>query len=252
MEAIFDIFATMAGAPAIAGLILTSLTIFLTSDWRLSLTALLVQYILIGVALTSSIRAEVTIVKILAGVLAVSILYLTARRIQERRGPLEPQQERIRFLGMQVGWGAGPLGLPLRLMTVLLVVLAVIRVFSNYDLPLIPADIAFATVWLGAMGVAGLVLSGDSLRVAAALLTILGGFDLVYTGLEPSLAIVGFWGTLILLTALAFAYLATVQDLGTSPAPLDLQLPGISGVEPSPLIESLPEAARAVDTDAEP
>jgi hypothetical protein len=251
MEALSEIFAYMAGAPTMAGLILTAVIIFLTSDWRLSLTALLVQYVLIGMALTNTIRLEVVIIKILIGVLTVAILYLTARRIQERKGALETEQGRARFLGMQVRWEAGPLGLPLRLMTVLLVVLAIIRVFDNYTLPLLPADIAFAATWLGAMGVAGLVLSGDPLRVAASLLTILGGFDLVYAGLEPSLAIVGFWGTLILLAALAFAYLATTQDLGLDTAQPSRPPPATNLVAPSTRGEVPPEPRTTEDAEVE-
>jgi hypothetical protein len=68
------------------------------------------------------------------------------------------------------------------------------------------------------MGLVGLVLSGDPLRVTPALLTILAGFDLVYASLESSPAVIGFWGALTLLTVLAFAYLATVQALATAPA----------------------------------
>ena len=47
MEAFSDTFLSIAGVPAIVGLILTAAAIFLTSDWRLSLTALLVQYVLV-------------------------------------------------------------------------------------------------------------------------------------------------------------------------------------------------------------
>lgn len=252
MEAFGEIFAYMAGAPAVAGLTLTALTIFLTSDWRLSLTALLVQYLLIGMALTSVVRLEVAIVKILVGVLAVAILYLTARRIQEGREPGELEQSKPRFLGMQVGWGAGPLGLPLRLLTVLLAALAVIRVFNSFSLPFIPADTAFVIIWMTAMGVIGLILSGDPLRVAPALLTILGGFDLVFSSLEPSLAIVGFWSALILLTALAFSYLATVQGLGISPDQPDGKAPATSVDAPVSPKEAPYEAGVEADAEAEP
>jgi hypothetical protein len=251
MEALSGILETMAGAPAIAGLVLTALIIFLTSDWRLSLTALLVQYILIGMSLTGSVRLEVVIVKILIGVLAVSILYITARRIQERKASLITERSGPRFLGMQVGWEAGPLGLPLRLLAVLLVVLAIVRVFNTYNLPLLPADVAFAATWLGAIGVVGLILSGDPLRSAPALLTILGGFDLVYAGLEPSLAIVGFWGTLILLTSLAFAYLATAQDLGVVPDLPSDQPPVSRLAEPGTRIEGPPEPMGIGDREVE-
>lgn len=217
MEAFSDIFATMAGIPAMAGMILTGLTIFLTSDWRLSLTALLVQYILIGLALTRFIQVEVAILKILVGVLAVSILYLTARRIQQEEDPQATTDGEIRFLGLQVGWAAGPLGLPLRLLALLLVALGLILFFNTYSLVVVSADVTFVAFWLGGMGLLGLVVSGDPLRVAPALLTILGGFDLIYASLEPSLTIAGFMGTLILMAALAFSYLGAAQSLGIEP-----------------------------------
>jgi hypothetical protein len=67
---------------------------------------------------------------------------------------------------------------------------------------------------MGSMGIIGLVLGGGPLRAAIAILTILAGFDLVYATLERSLAIVGFSGTLTLLTALSFSYLAVVQVVG--------------------------------------
>jgi hypothetical protein len=79
-------------------------------------------------------------------------------------------------------------------------------------------DMVFAAVWLGSMGVAGLVLSGDPLRVAPAVLTILTGFDLIYAGLEPSLAIVGLLGALTLLAAMSFSYLAMIRALRSAPA----------------------------------
>jgi len=217
MDALADLLAFLAGLPALAGLLLAALTIFLTSDWRLALTGLLVQYLLLGAALTRFIQPEVALAKILAGVLAVSILYLTARHIQELKGQPEVERMGRRILGLHIGWGAGPLGLPLRLLVVLLVALAVMRLFDLYHSPLVPADIAFAALWLGGMGVAGLVLGEEPLRVAPAVLTLLTGFDLVYTGLEPSLAVTGFLGALILLAALAFSYLATVHSLGARP-----------------------------------
>jgi hypothetical protein len=213
MEALSGIFAFLAGGPAIIGLVLTSLTIFLTSDWRLSLTALLVQCILVGLFLSRSISSEVAIVKILAGVLAVFILYLTARRIQEQTGTQPAKEGDSRFLGFSLAWRAGPLGLPLRLLAVVLLVLALVRLFGSYNFPLVSAGFAFAAFWMGGMGMLGLVLSGEPMRVAPAILTILAGFDLVYGGLESSLAIVGFWSAVTLLAALAFSYLAITRDL---------------------------------------
>ena len=78
---------------------------------------------------------------------------------------------------------------------------------------MVSPDIAFVSMWLAATGMIGLVLSGEPLRVAPAVLTILTAFDLVYAGLEPRLSIVGFVAALTLMAALAFAYLITVENL---------------------------------------
>ncbi|MGD8626585.1 MAG: hypothetical protein PVF47_03415 [Anaerolineae bacterium] len=223
MEAFAGIFSFLSGVPAIAGLILTGVTIFLTSDWRLSLTALLVQYVLLGMALTRFVQAELALVRVLVGVLVVPILYLTARRIQEVRAPALGGRQAEQVLRLPVGWSAGPLGLPLRLLTVLLVGLALIRFFPNYRTVLptlvgegvaVPPDIIFVAFWLATMGMVGLIVSSDALRVGPALLTILAGFDLVYAGLHQNLAVTGFFSALTLLAALAFSYLAAVQSLG--------------------------------------
>ena len=236
MDVFFDTFSFMAGIPAMAGLILTAVTIFLASDWRLSLTALLVQYLLVGFALSRFIQGELALVKLLVGVLAVAILYLSARRVQEAKAPQTVGSERAQFSGMRVGWNAGPLGLPLRLLTVVMVALAVLLFFDDFrpllpllgeEQALVPADIAFVAFWMGGMGLVGLVLSGEPLRVAPALLTILAAFDLIYSGLEPEPGVVGLWGALTLLGALAFSYLAIVQGLGGGQ---DLEQPATEAV----------------------
>ena len=245
MEAIPETLVFIAGVPAIIGLLLAAAAIFLTSDWRLSLTALLVQYVLVGLTLTRFVQVEVAIVKILVGVLAVSILYLSARRIQDAGDSEEDTTDGMQFLGLHLGWRTGPLGLPLRILTLIMVALAAIHFFDDYRslLPVLDAgnstvspDIAFVSMWLAATGLIGLVLSGDPLRVAPAVLTILTAFDLVYAGLEPNLAIVGFVAALTLMAALAFSYLLTVQGLrarmlqGESQAKgLHTALPAVAG-----------------------
>jgi hypothetical protein len=78
----------------------------------------------------------------------------------------------------------------------------------------VPADIAFVSMWLAAMGLMGLVISGDPVRVAPAVLTTLTAFELVYALLAPGLAVVGFVAALMLMAALALAYLIAVRGLG--------------------------------------
>jgi hypothetical protein len=223
MEAFSSIFAFMAGVPAIVGLFVTAVVIFLTSDWRLSLTALLAQYILIGLNLTRFIEPEVALVKILIGVLVVPILYLSARQVQGAREAEGTDEQGPQLLGLRLGWDAGPLGMPLRVLAVLLVILVLVRLYGTLRLPLVSTDVAFGAIWLGSMGMIGLVLGGSPLRVVTAMLTILSGFDLVYASLEPSLAVVGFFGALTLLTAFAFSWLTIAHGLGQAAERSDLE-----------------------------
>jgi hypothetical protein len=218
MEPFLDAIDFLAGTPALVGPILAALVIFLTSDWRLALGALFAQYVLVGLALTQYLRPEVAVVKVLVGIVVVLMLYLTARRLQEMLRALDDGDNPPWFPSFRVGWRGGALGLPLRLLCVLLVVLALVRLFQDYESTVVPIEIALVACWLGGMGMIGLVLGGDPLRVALAFLTILTGFDLVYAALEPILAIAGFFAAFTLSAALAFSYLAIMNGLHISEA----------------------------------
>lgn len=230
MESFADNFAFLAGVPSVVGLVLAAAIILVTSDWRLALSALLLQYIFLGITLTRFIQPEAALVRILTGVLVVPILYLSARQVGEPHNVRAVEAGEGRFLGLPMSWAAGPLGLPLRVLTVFLAGLALIRFYPAYATLLPPEgasglavtpDVAFVTLWLVVMGIMGVILSGEALRVGPAVLTILCGFDLVYAGLEQNLAIAGFFGALTLLAALAFSYLAAVQGLAPRVSPID-------------------------------
>jgi hypothetical protein len=193
-------------------LLLAALVLFLASDWRVSLAALLIEYVCVGLLLTRTLQAEVVLVKLTVGALVVAILLLSARHIRrdtaEGAEPIGPH-----FLGWHLGWLEGPLGFPLRLLALVLVVLALVRLFSDYGLTIVPLDVALVAAWLAATGMLGLVLGSDPVRGAMAVLTVLAGFDLVYSMLERSLAVVGFLSAFYLAAALALAYLITVHGL---------------------------------------
>lgn len=218
MQTLTDVFAFVAGTPALVGPVLTAAILFLTSNWRLSLIALLFQYSLVALALSRMVRPEVAVVKALVGILVVIILYVTAQATAESRSLRTTQGDRPQRLGLHVGWLDGPLGLPLRLLAVVLLALALIRLFENYSLTLLAGNIAFVACWLAGIGTLGLIVSAEPLRVALGVLTVLTGFDLAFSGLEQSLAIVGFWGALTLLATLALSHLAASHGLVTAPA----------------------------------
>jgi len=212
MQVFSDFLDFLTGAPAMIGLLLSALIIFVAADWRVALSALLVQYILVGLALVDAVRLEFVVVRILTGILVTAILYLSARYIptgdhEKEDGP-GPH-----IFGLHVAWLAGPLGFPLRLMASLLVVLLVVRVFQSYTLAAVPMGLALIAFWMAGMGMLGLVLSGHPLRAAVAVMTFLAGFDLVFAALEPSLAVAGFLSAFYLLAALGFAYLIAAHAL---------------------------------------
>lgn len=219
MQTFAEAFDFLAGLPSIIGPVLAATILVLATNWRWSITALLVQYALVALALSHSVRPEVAVIKGLVGVLVVMILYVSARAIPEptqtqgrefgARSLLEEDGRRV--FRLSVGWLSGPLGLPLRILAVLLMALGVVHVLGQYNSPLVTRELAFVACWLGGMGVLGLVLSSNTLRVALSVLTILSGFDLVYAALEPSLTMVGFWSAFMLLASLAFSYVIVVE-----------------------------------------
>lgn len=225
MELLSDLLAFLAGAPAFVVPAATALVIFLTSDWRVSLIALFLQYIFLGVGLTRYLPLEVAFAKTLAGGLAVLILFLSARQVTPPP-PDKVVDRGLRFFGLRIGWLAGPLGLPFRFLTFLLVVLVLTRVYANGSpaSDLFPSDVVLLAAWMGTMGFVGLVLSGSSLRVATAFLTILSGFDVIYAGLDPGLAIAGAFGAFTLVAALGFSYLIAAEY--QSPPGVEAQAPG--------------------------
>jgi hypothetical protein len=229
-----EVLQILAATPAIVLLILAGAVLVLAGDWRLLLTALLVEYVAAALTLTRMIRPELALLRVLVGALAVPILYLTARRIADtpprrnngyaRRSLVppasptsHPDQAAVPAWGhwlWQIDWTAGPLGVPLRVLALVLVGLGIVHLFRTYPPSAVSSDLAFATYWLVGMGLLGLVLSEQPLRAGPALLTILIGFDLTFATLERSLAVYGFYGSLTLLTALALSYLAAVRGLG--------------------------------------
>ena len=212
MQVLADLFSFLTGAPAMVGLLLTSWFIFVAADWRVALWALLVQYILVGLALAGSVRVELVIVRILTGVVATAIVYMSARHAPAGEEEAE-EDEGPHIFGRRVKWLAGPLGFPLRLMASLLVVLAVVQVFQSYGLESVPMGPALISFWMAGMGVLGLVLGGHPLRAALAVMTVLAGFDLVFAALESSLALAGFLSAFYLLAALGFSYLVAAHYL---------------------------------------
>jgi hypothetical protein len=193
---------------AIVGLFLTGGIIVLVRDWRVSLLALLGQYLLAGLVLSRLVLPEVALIKVLIGALICPMLYLAAR---------------------QAGWGAGqdsasgstqrevfPAGPAFRLLAVMLMGLLAMALSQSYPLPVIPPDVGLASYWLMLNGLLILMLTEHPLKAGQGLLTAIVGFELLYSPIERSLAMVWLLAVVNLLLALAIAYLIVARDVGPS------------------------------------
>ena len=209
--------------PAIVGLIVTASLIVIISDWRFSLAALSVQYVLVGLLLTRLIQPQVAVIKVLIGALVCVVLYLTARLVSESseappseredaedghsRRPASPTSN----FQLPTSKTRGETSLPdlaFRLLAALFVGLAVYSLSKRYPLPEVPSDIGLACYWLASLGLLVLMLTEKPLKAGMGLLTLVTGFELFFSVLERSLSVVGFLGIANFLIALAIAYLA--------------------------------------------
>jgi len=193
---------------AIVGLFLTGGLIVVVRDWRVSLLALLGQYLLAGLVLSRLVLPEVALIKVLIGALICPMLYLAAR---------------------QAGWGAGrhgppgaarreefPAGPAFRLLAVTLMGLLAMALSQSYPLPVVPTGVGLASYWLMLIGLLILMLTEHPLKAGQGLLTAIIGFELLYTSIERSLAMVWMLAVVNLLLALAIAYLIVARDIGPS------------------------------------
>ena len=199
MPTLSDVLAKLSflmTTPAVVGLVITAGLIVVVRDWRFSLAALSLQYVLVGLLLTRLIQPQVAVIKVLIGALVCVILYLTARLVDSGREGESPGRE----LSLA--------NLAFRLLTAILVGLAAYGLSRRYPLPEVPSDIGLACYWLASQGLLALMLTEEPLKAGLGLLTLVTGFELLYSVLERSLSVAGFLGIANFLIALAIAYLA--------------------------------------------
>lgn len=197
--------------PALIGLLITAAFLVIVNDWRLGFVALAAQYLLAAVLIAQIAVWQVVVVKILAGLLSVGILYLTGAEVHFGRKVEQPIPEGLapaatRFSALF----EFPTGLPFRVLAVLMVSLAAwnIATQSNFVLQGIPSWLNVAGYLLIALSLLNLGLTEEPMNAGLGLLTLLTGFGIFYTAVEPSLAVVALLAAVDFVIALAVGYLA--------------------------------------------
>lgn len=206
-------FASVTTFQLVLGLILVVAVIVLIADWRISLLALAVQYILVAILLSTLIPLQIAAVRMVAGGLVATMFYLTARRVKSRRrqrAPVEPMSSDEWVMFEEPTRGVFWTNLPFRVIGLALVALSVIAASGQFVLLNAPLLFWVTGLWLAAGGLLTIALTRDALKLGMGLLLFTSGFGIIYLSIDNSLLIYALLVIADLVIALAIAHIASV------------------------------------------
>ena len=183
--------------PAVIVVYLAASILLISSDWRLSISALAIQYAGIVILVGLSWPLEKAVVKLVAGwmagaVLGLALISLPGRDRTEPRLPLSSVLFRLLGAAMVgfIAYSWGP-------------------IITTW-MPEVALEQAYGGVVLLALGLFHLGLTSQPLRVVLGLLTVLGGFEILYAAVESSALVTGLLASVSLGLALVGAYLLII------------------------------------------
>jgi hypothetical protein len=215
-----ETFDFLRGLPAAFTVIITAMVILIVWDWRLTLLALMLQYLIIGFLFVDLLDPRLVNMRVLVGLFVCLMLYMTARQVNWGRLPVDVAEEELRHLNRERRLRAGPYlqstSLPFRFFLTLMMLLVVFTLTqrSEFQLPAIPAGmdhIHLAVYSLVGMGLLGMGLTSEPLNAGVAMLTFFNGFELFYSALEQSVAILVALAAVQLMVTLVISYLTQAR-----------------------------------------
>jgi hypothetical protein len=210
----------LKGLPAVYGVLIAAVIILIAWDWRVTLLALSAQYLMVGFLFVDLLDPRLVTVKVLTGQFACLMLYLTARQVNWGRLPVDVTEEEVDQLAherrVRVGRHLLPSTATFRTFLALMMILIVLTMSQRpgYLLPAIPADLIhlnMAIYALGGLGLLGMGLSSEPWQVGTSTLLFLTGFELYYSALEQSVAVLAMLAAVTLAVTLAIAYLTQAR-----------------------------------------
>lgn len=201
------------GFPAAYLVIAAAAIVVAVWDWRIALLALAAQYLLAGLLFVDVLDPRVAYVKLLVGLFVCLMLYITARQVEWGKTPPDlTAEEAARLYPVRyLQWGRFRLSLRsiVRLALVVLVTIVVLQVgqSAGVQLPVVPEPVSLAVYGLMALGLLGMAVTSEPLKAGMGLLIFMSGFELLYSSLEQSLAMLTLLAVANLVIALAIAYL---------------------------------------------
>ncbi len=177
-------------------LLVTSIGLLLSRDWRWSLGFLAAQYLGMFWLVTLHWPFGLASVKLVTGWMASATLGVTRLGMSERE---------------QADESAWPQGHPFRLFAAALVVILVIAATPQVEImiPGVSRPVITGGLLLTGMGLLHLGITAEILRITLGLLTVLAGFEILYATVETSILLAGLLAIVNLGLALAGAYLMT-------------------------------------------
>ncbi len=208
--------ATLPGTAVLIGLLIAAALLVVLINWRLLIVALGAQYILVGLMLTRVVPIELAAVKALVGIMICPVLYITARRVNWGRPEEEEETEEAPAADRprRRWWHILSAGWPVRVIVAVLALAISTGLASRNPLPIVADQVLSRDLTTGAfsvmlLGLINAALAENPLKVGMGLLSVMAGFELFFTSVEPTLTIVGLLGLTNLFLALAISYLIT-------------------------------------------
>lgn len=181
---------------AVGLLLVTSIGLLTSRDWRWSLGFLAAQYLGMFWLMTLHWPFGLASIKLVTGWMATATLGVTRLDLAEHE---------------QTDESAWPQGRLFRLFAAAIVVILVIASAPQVEtiIPGISRPVIAGGLLLVGMGLLHLGLTAEVLRVILGLLTVMAGFELLYATVETSILLAGLLSIVNLGLALAGAYLMT-------------------------------------------
>lgn len=184
---------------AVALIVITSVGLLLARDWRWSITLLSIQYIAMFVLVLQHWPLGMASVKLVSGWMAAAILGMTRSGLSNEN----LNEENI--------WPRGRL---FRIFAAGIVVIIVAGTTPSVDTIMADAGFAVTTgsLLLIGMGLLHLGMTTNILRVAIGLMTVLSGFEIIYSAVEGSVLVAALLAVITLGLALVGSYLLIASN----------------------------------------
>jgi len=184
---------------AVVLIVITSVGLLLARDWRWSITLLSIQYVAMFVLILQYWPLGMGSVKVVAGWMAAAILGMTRSGLSNES------------LNEEDIWPRGRL---FRIFAAGIVVIIVAGTTPSVDTIMADAGFAVTTgsLLLIGMGLLHLGITTDILRVAIGLMTVLSGFEIIYSAVEGSVLVAALLAVITLGLALVGSYLLLASN----------------------------------------